>query len=165
MRGLMWWLLLVPRALLACQKCVQYFTQLRRACMAWQVRHFRVVNTGAQAVVCSLAAPLPESSGFALAPGRFTLPPAPPNGDLPSVEATATLLVSFCALQTFLWLQQVLLGCTFLTLMATSMICPYCDPDFMATSSEKLMDSRTLLLIFWNSQGLAGMPIPILTGV
>ncbi len=67
--------------------------------VAWQVRHFRVVNTGAQAVVCSLAAPLPESSGFGLAPGRFTLPPAPPNGDLPSIEATATLLVRACGIR------------------------------------------------------------------
>ena len=124
---IMWWPLLFPRALPACQECVQYFNQLKRACMAWQVRHFRVVNTCAQAVVCSLAAPLPESSGFALAPGRFTLPPAPPNGDLPSVEATATLLVSFYALQMFVWLRQVLLHCTVLKLMATSTICTYCD--------------------------------------
>ena len=120
-----------------------------------------MVNTGAQAVVCSLAAPLPESSGFALAPGRFTLPPAPLNGDLPSVEATATLLVRVCALQTVLWLQQVLLACSFITLMATSTICPYCDPAFMATNSIELLDSRTLLLFFWNGRGLAGMPFLI----
>ena len=64
-------------------------------CMRGQVRRFWAVNTGAQAVVCTLAAPLPESSGFALAPGRFTLRPAPASGDLPATEATASLLVCF----------------------------------------------------------------------
>ena len=63
------------------------------ACMPAQVRRFWAVNAGAQAVVCALAAPLPESSGFALAPGRFTLRPAPASGDLPAIEAIASLLV------------------------------------------------------------------------
>lgn len=93
-------MLLAMRILLARKTHVRKWSiSLERAHMLWQVRHFRVVNTGTQAVVCSLAAPLPESSGFALSPGRFTLAPAPSSGSLPSNEATVTLLVSaraFC---------------------------------------------------------------------
>ena len=69
--------------------------------MPAQVRRFWAVNAGAQAVVCALAAPLPESSGFALTPGRFTLSPAPASGTLPVAEATASLLVHCHVLLSF----------------------------------------------------------------
>ena len=81
-----------------CSNCASSSGQQRiTACMPAQVRRFWAANTGAQAVVCVLAAPLPESSGFALTPGRFTLRPAPASGDLPAAEATASLLV-YCAI-------------------------------------------------------------------
>jgi hypothetical protein len=60
---------------------------------ARQIRSFWVVNAGGMAVVCALAAPLPASSGFALAPGRFILPAARDDGPLPAAEAAVSLLV------------------------------------------------------------------------